>query len=431
MSALAYLGGEPVRARPFPSWPVHDDAETRALIEVVQSGEWWFNHCGAASGHEVPEADRSKVVEFQREFARYHGCEYGIACANGTAALEIALKSLGIAPGDEVICPPYTFVATANAVLQVNGIPIFVDIDPETYNLDPSKIESSITPRTKGIIPVHFGGQPADMAAILEIAQKHDLFVLEDAAHAHGGKWRDRFCGSIGHAGTFSFQASKNMTAGEGGIVVTNDRALAERIESLAWCGRKHGHPWYEFFELGWNYRMTEFQAAILLCQLKRLPEQTTRRDENAQYLSQLLAEIPGIKPMRRSEDTTIHTQHVYMVRYDGGPFGGLPRELFLKALNAEGIPAIAGYTFSLFDNPMYRERKFWNSSFPVESPQNPRPIDYHDYRSTCVVSERACKSEAVWLAQSLFLGSREDMNDIAAAFHKIHARAGDLADEA
>ncbi|MFO0946021.1 MAG: DegT/DnrJ/EryC1/StrS family aminotransferase [Planctomycetota bacterium] len=398
------------------------------MTEVVRSGQWWFNHCGAASGNPVPEAEGSKVVEFQRKFAQYHGCQFGIACANGTAALEVALKALGIQPGDEVICPPYTFVATANAVLQVNGIPVFVDIDPDTYNIDPTKIEAAVTPRTKGIIPVHFGGQPADMATILKIAEKRGLFVLEDAAHAHGGKWRDKFCGSIGHAGTFSFQASKNMTAGEGGMVITNDRTLAERIESLVWCGRKHGHPWYEFFELGWNYRLTEFQAAILLCQLERLEEQTARRDENAQYLSRLLNAIPGIRPIERAPDTTIHTQHVYMIRYDSAGFGGLPRDLFLKALHAEGIPAIAGYTFSLFDNPMYREQRFWNSNFPIQSTQNPRPMDYHDYRKSCVVSERACKGEAVWLAQSIFLGTRQDMDDIASAFRKIHAYAGELA---
>lgn len=427
MSKLALLGGTPVRARPFPAWPVFDQSEVDALAAVTRSGKWWFNHCGAATGREFPDAAESKVVEFQHRFARHHGCKYGIACANGTAALEVALKGLGVKPGDEVLCPPYTFVATANAVLQVNGIPIFVDIDPDTYNLDPRRLEDAITPRTVGIIPVHFGGQAADMAAILEIARNRNLFVLEDAAHAHGAQWRGRFCGSIGAAGTFSFQASKNMTAGEGGIIVTNDRALAERAESLVWCGRQFGHPWYEFFELGWNYRMTEFQAAILLCQLERLDAQTAIRDANAQYVSLKLARIPGIRPIERSPDTTIHSQHVYMLRYDQAAFGGLPRATLLEALAAEGIPALAGYSFSLFDNPMYREQRFWNSPYPVGAGGNPREIDYRSFRHSCPVSERACKAEAVWLTQNLFLGSKADMDDIAAAFLKVRVHAADL----
>lgn len=426
MSTLALKGGTPVRTRPFTEWPVRDSTEVDALREVVESGKWWFNHCGAATGRDFPDAAGSKVVKFQKEFAEYHGCKYGIACTNGTAALEIALKALGVKPGDEVICPPYSFVATSNAVLQVGGIPIFVDIDADTYNLNPELIEAAITPRTVGIIPVHFGGQAADMAAILEIAGKRDLFVLEDAAHAHGGKWRDRYCGSIGQAGTFSFQASKNMTAGEGGIIITNDQALAERMESLVWCGRKFGHPWYEFFELGWNYRLTEFQAAVLLCQLHRLADQTATRDKNAQYLSARLAEVPGLRPVARAADTTIHTQHVYMVRYDAQAFGGLPREKLLHALHAEGIPAAAGYAFSLFDNPMYREKAFWNSPFPLGS-TGARDVDYGDFAKSCPVSERACKSEAVWLSQNLFLGTKADMDDIAAAFAKIHANVREV----
>lgn len=419
MSKLALFGGKPLRTTPFHKWPVSDTKEERALARVLKRGVWWHNYCGSGAGHDVPGAKDSEVAAFQKEFAEYHGAKYAIACANGTGALEVALKALGVKPGDEVICPPYSFVATSNAVLQVNGVPVFVDVDEETYNIDPKLIEAAITSKTVGIIPVHFGGQAADMAAIKKIAKKHKLFVLEDAAHAQGGKWRNQFCGTIGDAATFSFQGSKNMTSGEGGIITTNNQKLAEKIEGLVWCGRHWDAPWYEFFDLGWNYRLSEFQAAVLRCQLTRLEKQTDKRDKNAQYLNTKLSELTGITPIKRCKDTTIHTQHVYMLRYDAEKTG-VKRAEIVKALEAEGIPVMTGYAFSLFDNPMYHNKAFWNGSFPVESPQNKRNIDYKEYRNTCPVSERACKSEALWLTQNIFLGTRKDMDDIVRAFRKV-----------
>lgn len=419
MTQLALFEGAPVRKKPFHPWPVHDTSEEKALIAAVNKDQWWYNHCGSAAGYDVEEAKHSEVVQFQREFADYHGTQYGVACANGTAALEIAMKALGVKPGDEVICPAYSFVATSNAVLQVNGIPVFIDIEEDTYNIDVSQIEGAITDKTVGIIPVHFGGQAPDMEKILSIAKKHGLFVLEDAAHGHGGKWRDQYLGSIGDAATFSFQASKNMTAGEGGIITTNNQKLAEKMESLVWCGRRHDAPWYEFFDLGWNYRLTEFQGAILRCQLKRLEEQTARRDANAQYLIERLFDLPGLLPVKRMDDTTIHTQHVFMMRYDEKAIG-VPRTCIHQALEAEGLPVSTGYAFSLFDNPMYLQQKFWNSSFPVASSQNPHAVDFASYRIKCPVSERACKSEALWLPQNVFLGTKEDMDDIYLAFEKV-----------
>jgi dTDP-4-amino-4,6-dideoxygalactose transaminase len=288
MSVLAINGASPVRTEPFSAWPVHDQQEVKAITQVVESGKWW--RFAYATGVEVQEridaGEISKVLEFSRAFAQHQQAQYGIAVANGTGSLEIIFKALGIGPGDEVIVPAYTYVASATAVLQVNAVPIFVDVDPETYNLNPDLLEAAITPRTKAIEPVHFGGQPADMDRILEIAQKHGLFVVEDAAHAHGSEWRGRKVGALGDAGSFSFQSSKNMTAGEGGIILTNDTNLAERCDSLLWAGREKGRPWYEFHRLGWNYRLTEFQAAILLIQLGRLEAQNERRMENARYLN-------------------------------------------------------------------------------------------------------------------------------------------------
>ncbi|NLT41490.1 MAG: DegT/DnrJ/EryC1/StrS family aminotransferase, partial [Anaerolineae bacterium] len=304
MAELAISGGRPVRTTPWPEWPVHDEREVEAITEVTRSGKWW--RFAYASGVELNEdlsaKDLSKVVEFGMEFARHHDARYGIAMTNGTGTLEVALRALGIGPGDEVIVPAYTYVASATAVLQVNAVPIFVDVEGDTYNLDPALLEAAITDRTRAIMPVHFGGQSCDMDAILDIARRHGIAVVEDAAHGHGSEWRGRKVGALGDIGSFSFQASKNMTAGEGGIVLTNNRDLAEKCDSLLWAGRQKGRPWYEFHQLGWNYRMTEFQAAILLVQLERLAEQNARRMDNARYLAKLIADLPGLAPLRWDE---------------------------------------------------------------------------------------------------------------------------------
>ena len=236
MSQLALFGGAPVRATPFPSWPVFDASEEAAVLDVVRSGKWWRYSQGDLSGE-------SRVAVFQDAFARAQGAKFGIACASGTAALDIALKAAGIGPGDEVIVPPYTFVATATAPLSVNAVPIFCDIDYDTFNLDPAKLAEAITPRTKAVIPVHFAGMAADMDGILAVARRHGLFVLEDAAHAHGASWNHRGLGTIGGAGTFSFQASKNMTAGEGGLIITNDRELANGVNPICGLDGKSGVP--------------------------------------------------------------------------------------------------------------------------------------------------------------------------------------------
>ena len=216
MNRLALFGGTPVRHDGFPSWPIFDQQEERALLEVLHSGRWWS---GTQAYHDANSVDvPSKVAAFESSFAAYCGATYGLACATGTAALEIALKAAGIGPGDEVIVPPYTFLATASAPLLIGAIPVFCDIQADTLNLDPGRLEEAITPYTRAIIPVHFAGLAADMGRIMAIARAHNLFVLEDAAHAHGATSNGRHLGTLGDAGTFSFQASKNMTAGEGGL---------------------------------------------------------------------------------------------------------------------------------------------------------------------------------------------------------------------
>ncbi|MGC1293859.1 MAG: DegT/DnrJ/EryC1/StrS family aminotransferase [Alloacidobacterium sp.] len=416
MNKLAHLGGTPARQKPFPSWPVYDESEERALLEVLRSGQWWSGNQSYQNANE--EKPLSKAMAFEREFAAFHGVGYGLACSSGTAALELALKAAGVGPGDEVIVPPYTFLATASAPLLLGAIPVFCDIQPETLNLNPERLEEAITPRTKAIIPVHFAGLAADMERIIAIARPRGIFVLEDAAHGHGGSSRGRRLGALADASIFSFQASKNMTAGEGGIVLTDDAEIAELCNSYLWAGRKVGRPWYEHFRLGWNYRITEFQAAILIEQLRRLPEQTARRVQNGLRLSELLREVPGIEPLAIPEWVTEHAFHVYIFRLDAQRFG-LDREQFLELLQAEGVPCSGGYSQPLYRNPMFVENNFHSNGHPL-APSG-QYLDYLQYRDKCPIAERACK-EMVWIEHRVLLGDLEDMEDVARAIQKIYA---------
>jgi dTDP-4-amino-4,6-dideoxygalactose transaminase len=400
MAMLALLGGKPVRTRPFARWPVFGDAEEQRLLRVLRSGLWG-------------KLDGPEVAEFEKRFAAMHGCKHGIGVVNGTVSLRIALMAAGIGAEDEVIVPPYTFFSTASAVIEANAVPVFADIELDTFNLDPRAVEAGVTPRTRAIIPVHFAGQAVDMGAIMAIANRHRLVVIEDAAHAHGASWQNRPAGSIGELGSFSFQSSKNLTAGEGGIITTNDDALAAACRSIHNCGRIEGGMWYEHHVISGNYRLGEFQAGILNCQIERLEEQTRTRDENGQYLASRLAELPGIHPQRRTADCTRHSYHLFMLRLDAREFGA-PREAVLRALAAEGIPCSPGYGYSLPEQPMFRRKAFG----PYLSSARER-LDYG--RSRCPNSDLICREQGVWLEQNLFLGNRADMDDIADAFEKVH----------
>ncbi|MBI3911809.1 MAG: DegT/DnrJ/EryC1/StrS family aminotransferase [Armatimonadetes bacterium] len=398
VARLAIEGGTPIRSKPWPAWPVWDEGEIEALASVVRSGKWF-----GPSG--------TQVNAFAGRWAAYCGARYAAPCTNGTQALEIALRAAGVRVGDEVIIPPYTFIATASSVVQVNAVPVFADIDPDSYNLDPQAAEAAITGRTRAILVVHIGGCPADMDAFRALAERRGLVLLEDAAQAHGARWRGQHVGALGQAGTFSFQASKNLNAGEGGCVVTNDEDCYLAASSLINVGRVPGGQWYQHGLLSGNYRMTEWQAALLLAQLRRLDEQTARRNENALYLARQLAEIPGIAPLKRDERVTCHAYHLFIFRYDASAFRGLPRDEFLRALAAEGIPCSRGY------HPLYR-----SDAFRVDAATHPF-AGARDYRSLYLpVVERACDEEACWLTQSMLLAERQDMDDIVAAIRKIQA---------
>jgi dTDP-4-amino-4,6-dideoxygalactose transaminase len=330
---------------------------------------------------------------------------------NGSVALRLALISSGVKPGDEVIIPPYTFIATASIVLEANCVPVFVDIEPDTYNIDPVEIEKAITDKTKAIIPVHFAGLSCNMNAIMKIAEKHDLTVIEDACHAHGGEYLGKKLGSIGHVGCFSFQSSKNLTSGEGGMAITNDDHLYKMMNSLRNVGRIEGGQWYEHHYLGCNYRLTQLQASLLHEQLKRLDDQTRLRDKNGKYLSELLGKIDGISPLKRDIGENLHTYHIFIFRYDKSKFSDLPKRKFSEMLAAEGVPCFMGYPEPLYKQPLFQEKNFLCYAIPEE-------VSYKEV--SCPEAEKACYEDAVWILQNTMLGTQKDMEDIASAIRKI-----------
>ncbi len=399
---LALYGGKKTVEKNF-VWPVFDERDVNAVTQVAQSGQWGNPDC------------RGLVEKFEKEFAGYCDSRYAISCVNGSVALRLALIASGVKPGDEVIVPPYTFIATATIVIEANCVPIFVDIEPDTYNLDPTKIEAAITNRTKAIIPVHFAGQACNMDQIMEVASKHNLVVIEDAAHAHGGEYKGKKLGSIGHAGCFSFQSSKNLNAGEGGLVVTNDEKLYDIMNSLRNVGRVKDGQWYEHHYIGCNYRITQFQAVLLSQQLTRLDDQTNLRDQNGKYLNVLLESVEGISPLTRGHGETIHTYHLYIFRYDKSKFNGLSKKEFSEMLAAEGVPSFMGYPKPIYEQPLFQKKNFMCYAIPEN-------VDYTKVH--CPVAERACYEEAIWILQHAMLGTKEDMNQFVEAIKKIKQAA-------
>ncbi len=401
MAKLAINGGTALRTASYPVWPQYDDSEKQALLDVLESRQW---------GTLGPQARG-----FEKDFAEYLGAVRVQTVSSGTVSLEIILRALGIGHGDEVIIPPYTFIATATAVLMVGATPVFADIDPLSNNMDPKKAEEAVTPRTKAIIPVHIAGVPADMDAFTALAEKNKLALIEDAAQAHGSEWKGRKVGSLGTAGSFSFQLSKNMSAGEGGAIVTNDEELADKVWSIHHVGRKKDGLWYEHYNLSSNFRMTDWQAAILRAQLKRLDSQIDTREKNVSLLNGLLGKIEGIEPFARDPRATRITHHLYMFRYKAEAFGGVPKNRFVEALTAEGIPAHSGYT-PIQKQPVFRADEVLRITSGVDYSAIELPA-----------AEKAC-DETVWITQNALLGSEKDMKDINSSITKIQENLGELA---
>jgi len=412
MGKLAITGGKAVRREAFTAWPIYTRQEARGLQKVLASRNW--------GGYPFP----NKIADsFAQKFARFHKAKYGLAVANGTVAIEIALRAAGIKPGDEVIVPAYTWEGTVGPILQINAVPVFVDIDPDTYCLDAKLIEKALTPKTRAILPVHLAMRFADMDEILRIAGKRKLVVIEDCAHAHGGRWRDKGAGASGDLGCFSFQSSKLMTSGEGGGVITSKLEFYERAQSYMNCGRasvtdQHGHRL-----IGFNYRITELQAVILEAQLGRLPQQAKVRQANMDYFEKRIHGTTGLGFLKRDPRNTKVAAYQYVFKYSPEHFGGIPRAAFLGALQMEGVPCDG-----LFYEPVYKSALFPVNphDWPALAWGRPQPLDlknsYH-----CPVSERAAYEEAVWLPHHIFLGRRKDTNDIADAVLKVCENIGEL----
>jgi len=362
-------------------------------MRVLESGVWGGYH--------------EDVRRLEREFAALHDSTFAISTANGTVSLEIALAALAIQPGDEVIVPPISFVASATAIARVGAVPVFADVARATINLDVRRAEAAITSKTRAIVLVHFAGWPADLDAFVDLCRHHRLALIEDCAHAPGAAWRGRKVGSFGAFGSFSFQASKNLTAGEGGMLVTQDADLAERAWSIGNQGRRTGGAWYEHVNLGTNARLTGFQAALLLAQLERLPAQTERRMAAAAKLRTALGVIDGLEltPSSLDDRVTSAAYHLFSVWMDERAFGA-PREAVLRALAAEGLPVTAAYPHPLYRNALFQSR----------------PHVVH----ACPVAEEYCR-RAIWLPHQALLAPDHWLDAAALAFRKVRAHAAAL----
>jgi dTDP-4-amino-4,6-dideoxygalactose transaminase len=404
MASLALRGGDPLRTKPWPEWPQYDERESRNLERALHGRNWG----GFPSPNDLGG-------EFEEKFASFVGARFAITTTSGTTALEIGLRASGLTRGDEVLVPALTFYATPFAALSQGFVPVFVDIDPGTWCMDVEQVEAAITPRTRAIMPVHLGSRICDMEGLLEIARKHELTIIEDCAHAHGSMWNGKPAGTFGQIGCFSFQTSKLMTCGEGGLIVTDDPYLEDRSRGYMNSGRVRtsDRTAAEGTMLGWNYRMTEFQAAVLLAQLERLPEQIATRDRNVAHFERRIAEIDGVSTLARDPRQGTPSGYGVVLRYDAAAWDGVPRDRFAWALHKEGIRLYAA-----FYEPVYRNALFaWRDA----------PIDV-DYSATrCPVAEKAAYEEMIWLPHEVFLGDESDIDDLCDAILKIREHIDEL----
>ena len=377
------------------------------LRQSVESGTWAY-----AGPFET---------EFERRFSELQTARYGLCVANGTVALQLALEALDVGAGDEVIVPGLTFQATAAAALEVNAAPVLVDVEPTTYCLDPALVEAAITPRTRAIVVVHLYNSVANLDRILEVARRHGLHVIEDCAHSHGSQWNGRGVGSLGDLGTFSFQSSKTLTAGEGGFVTTNDPSLRERLSSLRNCGRRRAEAEVEYWRpiQGGNHRLTEWQAAVLTAQLERFGEQMARREANAARLDTALIEIPGIRPMDRYPQVTRRNLYAYVFRYDPAEFGGLSGQAFRLALSRElGIKVRQPYAplnRSALYQPATKRRHHLGPAY--EEAIDPA-------RFALPVAERAYETEAMVIAHQVLLADPVELEMLPEAVRRLQRHA-------
>lgn len=405
MAKLAINGGNRAAeglTQKVPIWPKATEEDKKTLLEVLETSRWCRIY------------PKSKVEQFEQAFAKYQDARYGVGVANGTVSLELCLKAGGIEPGDEVIVPAVTFIASVSAVTEVGAIPVFVDSYPDTISINPDAIEKAITAKTKALIAVHYGGYPVDFDTILPIVRKHNLLFIEDCAHAHGTEWKGKKVGAIGDFGSFSFQESKSLTAGEGGIVLTSNEELAEKARLIHNIGRKVGTPGYLHFILSSNYRMTELQGALLLSQMKHLLEWTKLKHENGEYLAAELRKIGGVEPLKRDPRITKRGYYFFIIRYNSDEFKGLPRDKFIEALNAEGVPCSAAYGVPLYKNPAFKKESLkgiWAKGI------GPIP-DYEELYLP--VAEKFCAHQQVVLPHTVLMADRFGIQMLIDSIAKI-----------
>jgi dTDP-4-amino-4,6-dideoxygalactose transaminase len=391
----------------FPEWPIYNNNEINALVDVIKSGNWW---CGSPGAHQG-----ENVWKFQEEFAKLQEAKNCIAVCNGTVAIEAALISLGIGLGDEVIVSDYTFVASASAVIAANAVPIFCDINPDTLVMDVNNIKFLITDRTKAIIPVHLGGNPVEMDKLSEIAEDYELSIIEDCAHAHGSRYKGKRVGNWGDAGTFSFQASKVITSGEGGAIIFNSDELADKTYSYIDCGRKRNGYSYAHYSYGTNYRMGELHAALLRKQLEKFPKQHKLRNQHAQYLQNKLNEIDGIQVMKLTPGTEECGYYVFPIIFDPEKFGGITKVELIKKLNKIGIPTVDNYpplhTLECFKNIKLKKKiDYSNANWGGEKSHN---------RNFPIVSNTYSRSVA--FPHEIFLASKDKLDLIVQCIKQLN----------
>ena len=413
MSELAILGGPKLRTEEYPEWPVWDERDVQAVAEVIRSGRW--------GGFPYPGP---KTAELAKKFSEMQGGGSAVPMINGTVTMEVALRAAGIGWGDEVIVPAYTFQATASAPMAAGAIPVIVDVDPNTYCLDPKAIAKAITPKTKAIIPVHLGSNMADMDEIMELAEKHNLIVIEDCAHAHGAKWRGLGAGTIGHFGSFSLQSSKTLTSGEGGILLCSTPEFAAKAASVIDCGRPHalggGEEDANGLSLqGANYRLSELQAALALVGIERFPAQAKQREEMAAYMDEALSEIPGVRVLKHDERHTTRSFYRYIFAIDPNQFG-VEHEVLCAALDAEGISCWTGYE-AMNNYELFQPQK---STLAVP---NAFPEYFKFKEMNLPEATRACEHEAVWLDENIFRAGPKGVDDAVLAIKKIQKNAKEL----
>lgn len=439
---LAILGGEPVRRPSFVVEPMIDHEEEELVMKAIRERN--FSRYIGSNSPDIEEILRMSsqdatrinvpwhflggpnVRRFAADFAAKAGVKYAIPVNSATSGIATALAAAGLGPGDEVIVPGLSFSASAMAILMFNSIPVFVDVDPRTFCIDVKEIEKAITPCTRAILLVHLLGNVCDMQSILRIAKRHNLKVVEDCAQAPGSKWRGQWVGTLGDAGVFSFQQSKNITTGEGGMIITNDSEIARKCRLISNHGEVVMEETASDQELtnvvGFNFRMTELSAAIGISQLRKLDKVNAWRNRNAQFLVQELADVPGLTP------PLIHPEvewvcHVLSFLYDGDQFG-IPRNLFLAALRAEGIPVGTGYVRAMYENPLFLRRiAFGSSGSPWKDARSLQTYSHNQ----CPVISRLLNEQFLWFYHIAYPSALDDMKDIVTAVKKVHASVAEI----